>query len=173
MQKDDHPGSIITSRSTHSWWTRALLVLAPVFFVVDQWCKSQVMRAESSLSHLVGAVGIEPLHNTRLFIWIPVPSWLLLVLTSVVFFAATALLVLTRGRRSAVQTVALSWILWGGASNLIDRIRFDATIDYLRIGGIVANIADFLIIAGILMLLLWPHTSSNSDHTNLLPTKNS
>lgn len=173
MQKDDHTGSVITPESAHRWWTRALLVLAPVFFVVDQWCKAQVLRTENTLSHLSGAVGIERLHNTHLFVWIPVPSWLLLVLTSVVFFAATAILVLTRGRRSAVQTVALSWILWGGASNLIDRIRFDATIDYLRIAGIVANIADFLIIAGILMLLLWPHTSSNSAHTSHSLTKNS
>lgn len=172
MQKDDHTGSIIAPESTHhTWWTRALLILAPVFFAIDQWCKWRVRHASVATS--TGITGIESLHNTHLFIWIPVPAWLLLVLTSVVFFAALALWVYTYGKRTGVQSTALAFILWGGASNLIDRIQFGATIDYLRILDVVANIADFLIIAGILMLFLWPHTSSNSAATHNSHTKNS
>lgn len=172
MQKDDYTGSVKTPEfSAHTWWTRALVILAPVFFVIDQWCKWRILNSDTTTSSYF--IGIERLHNTHLFIWLPVPTWGLLVLTGMVFFAATATLVYTRGRRNATQTAALCLILWGGASNLIDRVRFDATIDYLRIIGVVANIADFLIIAGILMLFLWPRTFSNSVATNPSPTKNS
>jgi lipoprotein signal peptidase len=172
MQKDNHSRSINTSKSAYSLrWTRALLVLAPVFFVIDQWCKWRILNTEDATQ---GAfAGIERLHNTHLFIWIPVPEWLLLILTSVVFFAALVVWVYTYHSRSSMQSAALAFILWGGASNLIDRIRFGATVDYLRIISVVANIADFLIIAGILMLILWPHTSSNSEATSDLHTKSS
>ncbi len=172
MQKDDHPGSLnIPGSAHHTWWTRALLVLAPVFFVIDLWCKWRVTNISTSSRESIA--GIELLHNTRLFIWLPVPEWLLLVLTSVVFFAALAVWVYTYGKRTGVQSAALALILWGGASNLIDRIRFGATVDYLRIFDVVANIADFLIIAGILMLFLWPRTFFNLAATSDSPTKNS
>ena len=45
-------------------------------------------------------------------------------------------------------------VIAGASSNLIDRVFFGFTIDYLRILTSVINVADIMIISGVLILLL-------------------
>jgi len=62
------------------------------------------------------------------------------------------------------HTLALSLIVAGGASNMLDRIRWGAIIDIIHLpGGLVINLADSLIVFGILwwVILMRPlHTRS-------------
>jgi len=51
----------------------------------------------------------------------------------------------------------------GALSNLIDRVLFSITIDYLRIFTSVINIADIMIVAGVVLLVL-SEISKKSKH---------
>lgn len=56
-------------------------------------------------------------------------------------------------KKTILSFYALAFIASGAISNLIDRIVYSATIDYIRILGSVINMADILIILGVLLLI--------------------
>ena len=78
-----------------------------------------------------------------------------------VFVAAAVLLVvfglyLTRSPMAWPVALALGLIAGGAAGNLLDRLRFDTVVDFLRIGPLPAfNLADVCLLLGALGLLAW------------------
>jgi len=84
------------------------------------------------------------IQNKNKFITIILPVAILLVL--LIVFIKTI---------NNWHKVALFAIIAGGFSNLIDRVRFGATIDYLVISNFSKfNIADLMIYGGIIMALV-------------------
>jgi signal peptidase II len=53
-----------------------------------------------------------------------------------------------------VGATGIGLILGGAAGNLVDVIRHGATIDYLRVGARVVNLADVALTVGVLLLLV-------------------
>jgi len=86
--------------------------------------------------------------------------WTLVVFTGVMLLGMLVFVLRTReiGR---LGVVAISLVIGGGTSNLLDRIRYDgAVVDFMNVGigwlrtGIF-NVADVAIMAGVGLLLIW------------------
>jgi signal peptidase II len=55
--------------------------------------------------------------------------------------------------------VVIGLIIGGGIGNLIDRLRYNAVIDFIKLGPWpLFNIADSAITAAVVILFLWRHT---------------
>ena len=92
--------------------------------------------------------GLSPTVRSGLFCW------------GVAALLSCLLLFLLFSRRPRfLQTVAFGLVVAGGFSNLIDRIRFDAVIDFLNVGignfrtGIF-NVADMFVVTGALLTVI-------------------
>lgn len=126
MQKDSHAGSVILS---------ATIV---VVFIFDQLAKRLV------------SVGVST--NEGIAFSLPFPRTLLILLSILIVAVAIGWWVKNRekGTRNAI---ALGLFIGGALGNLADRIVRGAVVDYINIWTGSFNLADFAIIAGILMLI--------------------
>lgn len=88
--------------------------------------------------------------NTGIAFGLPFPRLLLLVLTPIVLLVLVAW---ARKTKHAEDMLGAACILFGAISNLIDRLFFGFTIDYLHIATAVINIADIGIVLGVCVLL--------------------
>ena len=94
--------------------------------------------------------------NSKLY-FIPLDSVLLCFLIGVVLLLLLFLLFKTLKQKSFLLTTGFSLIILGGLSNFFDRLYFGYVIDWIRIFILpvsIFNIADVMIIAGILCLIL-------------------
>lgn len=84
------------------------------------------------------------------------PNLLILAFTALV--AVTLLARIVRSRR-LVLNLGRGAVVGGAVSNLADRLRHGAVVDYLVIrrgdGGFVFNLADLAVMSGILLMLGW------------------
>lgn len=104
------------------------------------------------LSHNPGAFlslgeGLAPTLRSGLFCW-----GVAVLLSGLLLFS------LLSKRTRLLQIIALGLFVAGGLSNLIDRIRFDAVVDFLNVGigsfrtGIF-NIADIFVVTGAILAI--------------------
>ncbi|MBI3115060.1 MAG: signal peptidase II [Candidatus Kerfeldbacteria bacterium] len=132
---------------------RAALALGLVsaWFVGDRLLKAIAQTADP---HSLGSwLAFRPTANTGIAFSLPLPAalatWLMAIAVGLTL--VIAVWQWSAGRR---------WFPWllvavGGSSNVLDRLRYDAVIDYLSIGSwSVFNLADVLIVFGLLLLLL-------------------
>jgi len=66
-----------------------------------------------------------------------------LVILAIVFFVS----------KNYWHKISISLIFLGGINNFVDRIRFGASLDYLKIGICKFNIADLMIYLGIILII--------------------
>jgi signal peptidase II len=82
----------------------------------------------------------------------------LLVQVLVALVAVTLLVRIARSRR-LVLNLGRGAVVGGAVSNLLDRLRHGAVVDYLVIrrgdGGFAFNLADLAVVSGILLMLGW------------------
>jgi len=83
---------------------------------------------------------------------LPFPNTVLLIFTPLIIFIIIAYYLKIKPENTR-QKFSLLLIILGAASNFIDRIMFGITIDYLRVLTGVINLADIMIVAGVLLLL--------------------
>lgn len=128
------------------------LLIGGSFFLVDQYLKF-VARTNQSLDWYIVEpwLGWEYYANPGIAFSIPVPNALLILVTPLILIGL--LVFWEKKKRPARLTMALLLIVAGAISNLIDRILFDATIDYLRLGTSVINLADVAILWGAVLVL--------------------
>lgn len=91
-------------------------------------------------------------HNFGVAFNTPIPLWVVAPLTIAVLTG----FVLWMRRQPPTDRAArygVLALLLGATSNLFDRLWFGYTIDYLRILNGIINVADMLVIVGIVMLL--------------------
>lgn len=96
-------------------------------------------------------LGWEFYKNKGIAFGIPVPQSLIIFLTPIlliflIYFSSTK-----RGQLKLKHHIGMSLLASGAISNFIDRVLFEYTIDYLRIFTSVINLADILIVIGILV----------------------
>lgn len=103
----------------------------------------------------------EPFLNPGIAFGIPLPWWVQLVVTPFLLWGIYRWA--TRNQRAGLSPLAFGLVLGGACSNAIDRILFRVTLDYLRIGTAVINLADVAVVCGILLLLIASRHSANSD----------
>lgn len=97
-------------------------------------------------------IGWEFYANNGIAFNIPFPNLILLVFTPIIIFA---LFVYYLGlhNKNTLHKFAIILIILGAASNFVDRILFGITIDYFKLLTAVINLADAMIIIGVLLLL--------------------
>ncbi len=129
-------------------------VLGFALFLIDYFVKSAIVQLpEGSVLFGFGPFGIEKLLNQHLFVWVPVPTIMLLILSIVVLIGVSSCILYFFHKKQYVLIPPLIFIWFGGVSNVLDRIVYHATIDYLKAGGLIGNIADILVVTGLLWII--------------------
>jgi signal peptidase II len=132
-----------------------LFLLAGFLFVLDR-CLKYIAPTSDPFGTTV--FGFEYFENTGIAFSLPVPQSLTIILTPLI-------IILLLGYVSQYRHQLLLWPTWlfiflGAISNLIDRIVYGFVIDYIRIFTGVINIADVMILLGMLILLFTTHKTS-------------
>lgn len=135
--------------------TRLSLVIAlgGCFFVLDQLLKFFARTHQEYTYYIIKPyLGWEFLANPGVAFSIPIPTPLLILLTPIILIIIFIAYRETF-KPSIWQLLGTAGITVGALSNLVDRILFGVTIDYVRIVTLVINLADVLIVAGALVLI--------------------
>ncbi|MFB6181305.1 MAG: signal peptidase II [Candidatus Magasanikbacteria bacterium] len=127
------------------------LLVGGVFLIIDQFLKF-LARTHTNYSYYLYKpwVGWEYFENTGIAFGLNIPTWFLIIITPIILVLFVHLFL---EKSFLAKTGILSLLLPGAISNFIDRILFGVTIDYLRFFTTLFNIADVLIISGILILI--------------------
>lgn len=125
-----------------------------VLFSLDRMCKYVAYHNQSASWYLFDPwLGWEYFANTGIAFSLPFPQLLLIGITPLIllwFF----IVLKKQIKQKPVLLFSLCLIGLGAISNLIDRMVFGITIDYIRIFTGILNIADLMIVAGVVLLLM-------------------
>lgn len=124
------------------------ILFAGLFFIIDRICK---WLAPASVPIGNTWFGWEYFENTGIAFSLPVSQ-------TIITFATPIILLLLLGYVSGHANRPRIWFGWwillfGAISNFIDRILFGFVIDYFRIYQGIINIADIMVIIGIISIL--------------------
>lgn len=130
-------------------WT----ILAAVILVVDQTLKFlAVQRLPADGGRLRSLIDFALHKNYGVAFNLPVPSWIVIPLTLAIIVGAVV--ALQRFRHNLPASTALIFIILGGLGNLIDRIVYGFTVDYIILFGTSAiNLSDVMILGGVVGLV--------------------
>ena len=135
--------------------TRLILFIFVGFFLLlsDQLLK-YLARTSADFTYYIWQpwLGWEYLANPGVAFGIPVPNFIILLVTPLIIFWLAHMLA-TKKQISNKFFLGTLLILTGAISNFIDRVIFDFTIDYFRVITSVINIADISIVIGALLLI--------------------
>jgi len=129
------------------------LLLSGFFFCLDQGLKYIAHSQQAFSWYIVKPwLGWEYFANPGIAFSVPFPNAALVIGTPLVLVG----LLVYMGRHkspSTLQVYGAMLIFLGAISNLIDRMLFQITIDYIRVITSVMNIADIMIIVGTLFII--------------------
>lgn len=132
----------------------SIYILGGFLFLLDQVLK-YLARTNPQITYIwKQSFGWEYFANTGVAFNIPLPNSLVILLTPLIIFGLSALLIQNKKILTVQKKLGLILIIAGAISNFIDRILFNVTIDYLRIFTTVINLADVMIVIGVILLLL-------------------
>lgn len=132
--------------------------VAVLFFIIDRLLKNYALHYGES--DAVGPVVFTLFRNTGIAFSIPVPENIFWPV-AVAVFGLLVFAFANAARKSAIAAAPVFVILLGASSNLVDRVLYGATIDYLLFFGRSAvNLADGMIVGGVLFLLFAERRSS-------------
>lgn len=121
-----------------------------IFWLLDRFFKQLAFKNINLNFDCNSIICWKPSINPSLAFSIPLPLYLILFLNILIGAFLFGWYLKTKGG----EKIALLAIIFGGLSNLIDRLTHGGVIDYIMVGWWpVFNIADTLIIVGILWLL--------------------
>ena len=137
------------------------LLISGFFLLLDQALK-YLARTNSDFSFYLWKnwFGWEYMGNTGVAFSLPMPNIVLLIITPLVLLGVSYFLV-SRKKKSNIFGGLL--FLLGAVSNYIDRVLFSVTIDYLRIVTGVINLADVMIVVGVVVLFLDEYKKKNKN----------
>ncbi len=104
---------------------------------------------ETNYLFIKNIIGWEYFGNTGIAFSIPLPQIILLLFTPVLLFLLYKYIKPT----NFYCKLGLLLIILGALSNYIDRVLFNITIDYLRLFTSIFNIADIMVLSGILVII--------------------
>lgn len=132
------------------WRKKSLaLSLAGFFLCLDQllkFCATNVWQEKILLGKLFGW---QPFENTGAAFGLPVPGWIVVWLSIIIITLFVFQLAHDNQIKNNLKIfTCLFVIVAGAASNLIDRLLWGHTIDYILIFTGIINIADIMIVVG-------------------------
>jgi signal peptidase II len=124
------------------------LLVSGSFLLLDQVLKYIVRHNPESTHYLWRPwIGWEYFENPGIAFGIPVPQFLIVILTPIIIILLIAWW-MKKEDTNILFYLGTTLIIAGAISNLIDRMLFSFTVDYLRILTSVMNVADIMIVAG-------------------------
>lgn len=141
------------SAARATWFWTGLVVFG---FVLDRIAKLVALAFWSQQPfHLAPGIDLTFLLNKGIAFSLPVPTWLFYVIAAPILLFIVARGVRAYRKKEGQVTLALSLLLLGAASNILDRILYDGVVDYLGFGNrSVVNLADGMIVLAVVMLIL-------------------
>ena len=133
-----------------------ILLLGGFLFSLDRWLKWQTLYTWNTKNLLHDYFGWYPFPNSGIAFGLPVPDWAQIILTIPVLLALVYFLIknLLSSESKLLKTLAFILIIAGALSNLIDRILYHFTVDYLLIVTSIVNLADAMIVVGFVVYFL-------------------
>lgn len=138
-----------------------MVIAIIILLIIDQIAKvSATIYAKESQTLIEGILNIHYIRNTGVaFGIIKNNPFLVMIMEIIVLLFIIRFLILQYDRMNTGTKVALSFILAGGSSNLIDRIVYRGVVDYIDISSMlnefpVFNLADMYVIIGLLLFII-------------------
>ncbi len=130
-----------------------LMLLYGVFcIVIDQILKQVAQLFASRPVYIIPrTIGWEYFENPGIAFGLPIPQVIVIPLS--ILIISGAIFFLQKNQEGRRQTLGAILIIAGAVSNLIDRVMYGFTIDYIRIITSIFNLADVVIVIGIFLLL--------------------
>lgn len=122
-----------------------IVTVSVIAIFIDRFCKFLAEQAAAPFG--ARFFGFEPYHNFGIAFGLPVRPLVAVPLT-VIFL--TGLWVYAKKEQRAL----LVPIFFGAISNLCDRIFFGYTVDYIRILYSIINLADLLVLGGLILFII-------------------
>ncbi len=117
-----------------------------LFFIIDQLLKCFSHSIWPTQHLLFKYFGWSPFKNYGVAFGLPLPGILIVIFSLLILSLLIYLLI--KQQITSVGKFGMILIITGAASNLIDRIFFGYTLDYLLILTGVINLADIMIVVG-------------------------
>jgi len=131
---------------------RLLLFLVGDFFILlDLVLKQMALSIWSAPIFIWGKIGWAPILNPGIAFSIHLPNIAIITLTITTLCFFTYLIANTK---NPTAQLGLVLVIFGAVSNLLDRLVYQNTIDYLQVYISVFNLADVLIVLGVGLYLL-------------------
>ncbi len=131
-----------------------LILLGGLFlFLLDQFLKYLAYFNQNFTFLLKDLIGWEFYANKGIAFSLPFPNFILIIFTPIAIFIMIAYYLKIK-KEDDLKKLAALLIILGAASNFIDRLMYGITIDYFRVLTGIVNIADIMIVAGVLLLLV-------------------
>lgn len=131
---------------------RLIIILSGFFLFFDQWLKWQATHIWTKKYLINNHLGWQPFLNQKAALGLPIPNSLIIFLTIIIIILI--LLILKKEYRDNMGCLAWAFVLAGAFSNLFDRIYHGYVIDYFSFVTGIINLADILIMAGLLIYVL-------------------
>lgn len=126
-----------------------------IFFALDRILKLVAIRLEDNVELISGFVVFTFEKNQEIAWNIPLSGLLLYLLTGIIIIILIALLSKVYRQKNLVLVIGILLILAGAFSNILDRIRHGAVVDYLQVSAWpTSNIADIIIFVGAVIIIL-------------------
>lgn len=144
-----------------------------LFFILDRFLKYQSLHAWAQPALINKYLGWMPYLNPGIGFGLPVPNWLIIVLTIPIIVLLIYLLINNRHQLANNLTIlqfnnfqitsflipySLFLIFTGSISNFTDRVLYAHTIDYLLTITSLYNLADVMIVAGFAIYIITTYT---------------
>jgi len=129
-----------------------------ILFVIDRILKYYFLKNPAKTvggDFFSGLFSFQLAKNSGIAFGVPLNYWLLLALTILIVFVLVSFLIKVYKKKDFLEISALTLIIVGAASNLIDRLRYGFVIDYFDLPQFtVFNLADVMITFGVGILIL-------------------
>jgi len=127
-----------------------------LFLLTDQITKYLIVKYKVFFDIIPGYFSIHEQFNTGAAFSMPIPSIILVIVTTVLIFVSGYLGVKNLNFKKWATMIVASMFLSGAIGNLIDRIRLGAVVDFIDIWFYpVFNLADLFLTVSIFYILLF------------------
>ena len=127
--------------------------LGGFLFFLDQILKYIARTNPENIFVWKKIIGWEYYANIGVAFNLPLPNYLVIFLTPLIIFGMIVFF-LKKTNNNFLNNPGTILIILGAISNYADRILFGFTIDYIRILTSVINLADLMIVAGVILLVM-------------------
>lgn len=133
----------------NTWLNIAILAI----FILDRILKQMALKG---LVFKIPFLEFSCFFNINIAFGLPLKGFFLYFLLIIIIFLIVAMLGRAYKKKKTLEVFSWSMVLVGAFSNLLDRFKYRAVIDYFNLSFFTAfNLADVMICLGVAILLYW------------------